>query len=369
MAAAVPLAIGAAGLAGVGSAYITSKSNRSIAQSNLDAQNAANATNLQAVRETNASNYNLWKEQNSQAWKMFDAVNEYNTPVNQASRLSAAGINPLLAMSGQNSGSASAVSLPNAPQMQAPQVNPVHQDYMPPAMAGILEALGNVPSQYAQMSSSLSTSQIASANATIASGTTQYKIEQEMARLKGMVENNKLTKARRLQAWTDYKYYDTFLKNRNLQQEMQYNLTAAQYNNTVAQSIKTYAEADSASLLAKFQHAGFNIQLKQLDATLRETYARIAQSVASKDMTIQQTKKLVQDTFTSVLQNEGLQMDNSQKKQLLPLVVKSSMENLNKVINQVGTENRAWQQNGLYRSMMGIKNYFQGFIPLTSPGK
>lgn len=358
------IGLGSMALGSVGSALITSSSNKSIANSNLEAQKSANATNLQAVQATNAANMDLWREQSSEMWKMFDATNKYNSPVNQVQRLSAAGINPLLAMSGNNTGNATSINLPNAPNLQAPQVQPVKQDYVPPAMAGVLEALSSLPSQYAALKSSFADTQIKEAQAITASGTSNLKIQQEIARLEGMVENNKLTKSQRLKAYADLKYYDTWLQTRTLQQEMDYNLTTAQYEHTVASTIKTYAEADSAAMLAKFQKEGLPMQLKQMEAALSETYARVASTVASKNLTEAQTKKVIQDTFTVVLQNEGIKMDNTQKKALLPNVIRTTQENLNKVFHEAGTFNRGFESSGLFRALQGMKGYAQGFIPM-----
>lgn len=364
MAGALPILMGASVGSNLLGTAISSSSNREIAEKNLEGIKATNEANLTAVRETNQSNYNLWREQNSEAWKMFDAVNQYNTPANQASRLSAAGINPQLAMSGSNAGTAQSVSMPAAAPMQAGHVDAPRMDYVPPALGSVLESLSSVPTQYAQMSSLLSDAQIKGAEAKISTGTTQYKIEQEMARLQGMIENNSLSKAKRLMAFQEYKYYDTYLKNRNLQQEMQYNLTAAEYEHTMAQVVKTSAETDSARLTAAFQKAGFNIQLNQLDAALKETYARVAVAISQKSLNDRQAAKLFEDTFTSFLHNEGLQMDNFQKQMLLPYATNAAMESLNKVIRETGSWNSRYDTNWIFRQTRGLQQYLEGLSPI-----
>lgn len=348
MSAAIPLAIGGAGVATLIGSLATNHSNQKINESNIEMQ-----------RETNDQNYKIWQEQNDSAWKMYEDQKQFNSAPNQAMRLSAAGINPQLAMSGQNAGTASSTSLPSPPQMVAPK-----SDFVKPAVASVMEALSSMPSQYAQLSSALSDAQIKGADAKIATGTSQYKIEQEMARLQGMIENNSLSKAKRLMAYQEYKYYETYLKNRNLQQEMQYNLTAAEYEHTMAQVVKTSAEADSARLTASFQKAGFNIQLNQLDAVLKETYARVAVAISQKNLNDRQAAKVFEDTFTSFLHNEGIQMDNFQKQTLLPYATNAAMESLNKVIRETGSWNARYDTNWIFRQTRGLQQYLQGLSPI-----
>lgn len=105
------------------------------------AQRKANETNLEIARETNQANldiarmnndYNqrMFEKQIAYNWDMWNANNEYNKASNQAKRLLAAGINPSLAMSGGNAGTASnagSVSPPTATPvtMQSATVQPV----------------------------------------------------------------------------------------------------------------------------------------------------------------------------------------------------------------------------------------------------
>lgn len=93
-----------------------------------------------AVRDTNIMNYHIWDEskahnidmfnrENQAAIDMWNMQNEYNDPSNQIKRLSAAGLNPSLALNSGNSAgvatSAPSVGSANpasAPTMQAPAV-------------------------------------------------------------------------------------------------------------------------------------------------------------------------------------------------------------------------------------------------------
>lgn len=123
IAADTALGIGGSLLSGIGSLFGSS---------------AASKRQLQAVRETNAQNYKIWGEQkqhnidmfnlqNQAAIDMWNMQNEYNDPSAQIQRLSAAGLNPYLAI-GNGSATGNASSAPavgtatpaTAPQMQAP---------------------------------------------------------------------------------------------------------------------------------------------------------------------------------------------------------------------------------------------------------
>jgi hypothetical protein len=124
---AVPIAMGAASLVGglwnsISGAKATSKTN---------------ALNYKMFKESQAYNTQMYNQQvadNRQNWQMqFDATNAYNDPAAQRQRLEDAGYNPYLAVEGSNStGTASSSSIspasysvPNAPNMQAPNYGPV----------------------------------------------------------------------------------------------------------------------------------------------------------------------------------------------------------------------------------------------------
>lgn len=81
--------------------------------SNRKAQKDANTTNLSIARETNEQNYQIWQESK-----------EYNSPSNQVAMMRAAGINPITAYGGIQSGNkATPIS------MERPEVFPVMNDF------------------------------------------------------------------------------------------------------------------------------------------------------------------------------------------------------------------------------------------------
>lgn len=61
---------------------------------------------LQAVRETNSMNYQIAQANNAFNEKMWNAQNEYNTPISQRQRLEQAGLNPYLMLDGSSTGNA-----------------------------------------------------------------------------------------------------------------------------------------------------------------------------------------------------------------------------------------------------------------------
>ncbi len=61
---------------------------------------------LQAVRETNAMNYQIAQQNNAFNEKMWNAANEYNSPISQRQRFEQAGLNPYLMMDGSSTGNA-----------------------------------------------------------------------------------------------------------------------------------------------------------------------------------------------------------------------------------------------------------------------
>lgn len=80
--------------------------------------------NWQSQKDTNSLNVDLFNNQKDFTKEMWNANNEYNTPLNQKNRLVQAGFNPLLAVGGINSGNSSApAQAPNTPNLQAPQLD------------------------------------------------------------------------------------------------------------------------------------------------------------------------------------------------------------------------------------------------------
>ena len=113
------------------------------------AQRSANETNLQIAQMNNQRQYQMFQEQNAFNERMYNQMQQYNTPTAQMQRYADAGINPYIAAGNVQTGNVqSALQSAPAPQMQAAQVQPVTGpgDAMMNAGAQISSIVG----QYAQ---------------------------------------------------------------------------------------------------------------------------------------------------------------------------------------------------------------------------
>lgn len=118
------------------------------------AQSSANRTNLQIARETNQMQYQMFQEQNAFNERMYNQMQQYNTPAAQMQRYNDAGINPYIAAGNVQSGNAQSA-------LQSAQPLPLHTAQVMPvdAFKDSFSQIGNVISQYAQNELALSQAQ------------------------------------------------------------------------------------------------------------------------------------------------------------------------------------------------------------------
>lgn len=117
--------------------------------SNKTAQDRANETNLKIARETNQNQYQMFQEQNAFNERMYNQMQQYNTPAAQMQRYTDAGINPYIAAGNVQTGNAqSALQSAQPPQLQMAQVAPAFG--MGDAIQNSFSQIGNVIAQYAQ---------------------------------------------------------------------------------------------------------------------------------------------------------------------------------------------------------------------------
>ena len=118
------------------------------------AQSSANRTNLQIARETNQMQYQMFQEQNAFNERMYNQMQQYNTPAAQMQRYQDAGINPYIAAGNVQSGNAQSA-------LQSAQPLPLHTAQVMPvdAFKDSFSQIGNVISQYAQNELALSQAQ------------------------------------------------------------------------------------------------------------------------------------------------------------------------------------------------------------------
>lgn len=118
------------------------------------AQSSANRTNIQIARETNQMQYQMFKEQNAFNERMYNQMQQYNTPAAQMQRYNEAGINPYVAAGNVQTGNAQSA-------LQSAQPLPLHTAQVQPvdAFKDSFSQIGNVISQYAQNELALSQAQ------------------------------------------------------------------------------------------------------------------------------------------------------------------------------------------------------------------
>ena len=122
---------------------------------NKNAQGGANDINLRIARETNQQQYQMFQEQNAFNERMYNEMQDYNTPAAQMQRYRDAGINPYIAAGNVQTGNAQAAlqSAP-APQMNVAQVSP-ETGLGSAVQSGVMQA-SNVLAQFAQNELALS---------------------------------------------------------------------------------------------------------------------------------------------------------------------------------------------------------------------
>ena len=113
------------------------------------AQRSANETNLQIAQMNNQRQYQMFQEQNAFNERMYNQMQQYNTPTAQMQRYADAGINPYIAAGNVQTGNVqSALQSAPAPQMQAAQMQPVTGPG--DAMMNAGNQISSIINQYAQ---------------------------------------------------------------------------------------------------------------------------------------------------------------------------------------------------------------------------
>lgn len=138
----------------IGSALISGASSLLGGMFGSSSQSSANRTNLQIARETNQMQYQMFQEQNAFNERMYNQMQQYNTPAAQMQRYQEAGINPYIAAGNVQSGNAQSA-------LQSAQPLPLHAAQVMPvdAFKDTFSQIGNVISQYAQNDLALSQAQ------------------------------------------------------------------------------------------------------------------------------------------------------------------------------------------------------------------
>ena len=91
--------------------------------------NNTNKTNLRIAQMNNEYNERMFDKQIQYNWDMWNANNDYNSAASQFKRYEEAGLNPFIAMQGQNAGTATSTGSVSPPAAQSVQM----QSYDPSA--------------------------------------------------------------------------------------------------------------------------------------------------------------------------------------------------------------------------------------------
>lgn len=98
------------------SSIFNTQAQRDINEQNIFHQDRWNQMNIDFQQQTNQQNI-------QQQWDMWNATNDYNSPVNQMKRYRAAGLNPNLIYGQSNTTSPVNVGISNSPSGSAPQID------------------------------------------------------------------------------------------------------------------------------------------------------------------------------------------------------------------------------------------------------
>ena len=276
-----------------------------------------NEANLQAVRETNEMNWEIAQMNNDFNERQFEKAQqyavenyerqwndtlenqwnliEYNTPANQAQRFRDAGINPYLAMSGNNSGVATAsaggsyhsASPPTATpvQMQAP-----HYDYSTAA-----SSIAAAVDQYLQSKKQDS----------------EIDINREVA---GINRIERQYRARKLMAQIQKDYADSDnTEARTFYQNLMNSLELDTYDSSVATRETTLANLRETNKSLRIRNGIEGMQLLNLPTQIK---LDIAQRLADLNLTNVSVKQGHQMILKLFEETEGLRLDNKQKREL-----------------------------------------------------
>ena len=310
--------------------------------------------NTQSVQNTNDNNYRIWQEQKDYDYKMWQEQNAYNTPEAQRSRFEAAGINPQLALSNINSGSAaSSAGGQEAPKMEAP-INDA-------AAAGSAVAAdkANVVNSLAAMSQIMKTSQ---ESREIAIRNQWANVEHSLD-VAGKTGDNKLKYQALQGAKLSNELFSRTFETQVQQKEFMTDLLFRQVGNEAAKGsllelekdIKTYYRdniqpQELQNLKAQYQTAFANAAANMLQAQAAKQNANTSERLSYSQIEVNKAtiEKFKQDVLNGI-QDEG---------------AKKFLNNLNDATWGAQLQRiKAESGNASMQGYFNFINAIQGFIP------
>jgi hypothetical protein len=271
--------------------------------SSLLGQKANNKTQKEIAQMTNDNNMAMLDKQiayNKEAyaqevadnWEMWNATNEYNSAASQVERYKEAGINPYLAMSGTDAGTATSTAAPqmagiNTPTSVAPQVN---ADWSTPFKGIINEAI-NTAKNYQELQQSQMNTQYQQTMI-------ETELAQKMEQTKNLTEQRGLMKAQTEMAQLQRDQMPTqFLLNNQLQK--------AQIESTVAQTVGQKIANTVADQSAQVEINTKIANLANLEMAGKLTATQIKKVKAEIVKILNDADKVAVDTQGQIMQNQA----------------------------------------------------------------
>lgn len=264
--------------AGIASSIMSNNQNMKIAQMN----NQFNEKMLDKQINYNRESYTT---QLNDAWKFWNATNEYNAPEQQVSRLRAAGLNPQLAMNSSNV--ASVGSTPSMQGINPPTATPYQADYS--AMANGI--IGAVDQLFSLQKTSAETNNINIEG--------KYKASEIITNLNNIRANTDSTKLKM--------QIDSLLS--NLQAEQ----VGVDIQRGKAGLIQDKILTRGLILDNLMKEVQFNSLPQQIQLSMTQQAADIALKYEQKQLTKEQVKHECYKQAKTLLESDGVALGNNQQ--------------------------------------------------------
>lgn len=294
----------ASGLSGIGTGIGNAASQKKTNELNLQINRENNEFNRQMMEEQMRYNTEMYERSLSdsrETWKQqFNAVNEYNDPSAQLSRLEKAGVNRQLAAAGL-SGSASTAS--------------------PTSSAGT--SLGVSPAQSHGIQLQAPRYDLSGIQGAVSAGVDMY------TRLKNTESQTALTDEQRIAVQLSNQFYtqkimsEIFKNNssagydnaRSMTEQVMRPLYVQQAQTDVLNGLQNYSRLQQVTKSIRIQNAMDSIRLanlpEQIHLDLAQKIAGIAESYSRQELNKSQAKKALQDVFESAARTAGIQANTA----------------------------------------------------------
>lgn len=257
-------------------------------------QNSANKAMLEATRETNAQNYKIWQEQqnhnrelyglqhqnNIELWNM---QSDYNDPSNQIERLRDAGLNPYLAVSGNNptgvatnSPASATAQSAQAPTMQTPPPDA----FQSPMLVGLQQGLSSLMSLADAIYKSSATSNLDAGTSKLGAETSNINEDTRGRKIINDVSDKYLDYRTKVQSYIDFFNYKRTEKSWENDMAMQDDIQLHMKAMRIGQQLSNEQQ--------EILNAGLSAQ-RQADLAL--TIAQEAEILARKDLSRKQIEE------------------------------------------------------------------------------